>query len=83
MFMELNRGKGPQLAELVKALAADEVQINTPLRPCPVTPLSPADLSQIRRSFSGFKRVITVYEASKPTVLPLNKQQTERRRPEE
>lgn len=82
MFMELNRGKGPQLAELVKSLAADEVQINTPLRPCPVTPLSPADLSQISRSFPGFKRVITVYEASKPAVLPLNKQQTERRRPD-
>lgn len=82
MFMETNRRKGPQLAELVNVLAPDEVQINTPLRPCPVRPLSPADLSQISRSFSGFKHTITVYEASKPVVIPLNQQQTERRRPE-
>lgn len=82
MFMETNRGKGPQLAELVKALDPDEIQINTPLRPCPVKPLNPSELSQIRRDFSGFKHVIDVYQAAKPAVLPLNHQQTERRRPE-
>ncbi len=83
MFIEINRGKVAQLAELVKTLAPDEIQINTPLRPCPVRPLTPADLSQISRSFCGFKHVVTVYEASKPIVVPINKQQTERRRPKE
>ena len=81
MFTETNRDKGPQLAELVKVFAPDEIQINTPLRTCPVRPLSPADISQISRGFSGFRRVITVYEAPKPSIEPVNRQQTERRRP--
>ncbi|MFA5400786.1 MAG: radical SAM protein [Dehalococcoidia bacterium] len=82
MFMQTNRRKGPQLAELVKALDPDEIQINTPLRPCPVKPLNRSELSQIRRDFSGFKHVIDVYQAAKPAVLPLNQQQTKRRRPQ-
>jgi len=82
MFMEANREKAPALAEIVRQFSPDELQINTPLRPCPVRPLSPADISQIIRSFSGFRHVITVYEAPKPSIEPVNRQQTERRRPE-
>ena len=82
MFIRTNRQKAPELAELVRGLSADEVQVNTPLRPCPVKPLNPYDLDQIKGCFLEFQNVFTVYEASKPAVSPMNPQQTERRRPE-
>jgi len=82
MFIQINREKAAELASLVKELAPDEIQINTPLRPCAIKPLDPADLSQISSHFSGLKSVITVYEAEKRAVAPLDRQQTERRRPE-
>ncbi|MFA5065518.1 MAG: radical SAM protein [Dehalococcoidia bacterium] len=82
MFINTNRQKAPELAELVRGFSADEVQVNTPLRPCPVKPLNPNDLDKIKRHFLEFKNVFTVYEASKPAVTPMDPQQTERRRPE-
>jgi wyosine [tRNA(Phe)-imidazoG37] synthetase (radical SAM superfamily) len=82
MFVEANRKNAPVLADIVKQLSPDEVQINTPLRPCPVKPLSPSVLFEISRDFSGLQGVINVYEAPKPAVEPLNQRQTKRRRPE-
>jgi len=82
MFINTNRQKAPELAELVRGFSTDEVQVNTPLRPCPVKPLNPNDLDKIKGHFSEFKNVFTVYEASKPAVTPMDPQQTERRRPE-
>ena len=82
MFTQANRSKAPLMAEIVKTLCPDEVQINTPLRPCPVKPLSPAIMTEIRGHFSEFSRVVTVYEASRPEVEALDWEQTKRRRPE-
>jgi wyosine [tRNA(Phe)-imidazoG37] synthetase (radical SAM superfamily) len=82
MFVEANREQAPALADIAKQLSPDELQINTPLRPCPVKPLRPSDLSEISGYFSVLQRVVTVYEAPKPAVEPLNQRQTRRRRPE-
>jgi len=82
MFINTNHRKAPELAELVRGFSADEAQVNTPLRPCPVKPLNPNDLDKIKRHFAELKNVFTVYEASKPAVTPMDPQQTERRRPE-
>jgi len=82
MFIEANREKAPVLADIVKQLSPDEVQINTPLRPCPVKPLSPSVLSEISIYFSTLPHVVTVYKAPRPIVNPLNQPQTKRRRPE-
>lgn len=82
MFTQANRSKATLMAEIVKTLCPDEVQINTPLRPCPVKPLSPAIMTEIRGHFSEFSRVVTVYEASRPEVEALDREQTKRRRPE-
>jgi len=82
MFVEANRGYASEMARIAEALSPDEVQINTPLRPCAVKPLPPEEIAAIRREFAGLKGVVTVYEALRPEVTPLNLGETLRRRPE-
>ena len=82
MFIEANKGYAPDMAKMAEELSPDEVQLNTPLRPCAVKPLPPEDISAIRQAFSMFRNVVAVYEASRPEVAPLNVEETRRRRPE-
>jgi wyosine [tRNA(Phe)-imidazoG37] synthetase (radical SAM superfamily) len=81
MFVEANKDYAPEMAKIAAQLSPDEVQINTPLRPCPVQPLAPEDISAIRDAFSGLRRVVTIYESPRPEVIPLNQEETLRRRP--
>ena len=81
MFVEANRGYAPEMARIAEELSPDEVQINTPLRPCAVKPLTPEEIIAIRQEFAGLKGVVTVYEALRPGVIPLNLEETLRRRP--
>jgi wyosine [tRNA(Phe)-imidazoG37] synthetase (radical SAM superfamily) len=67
MFVEANKGCAQEMAGIARGLSPDEVQINTPLRPCAVMPLSPQEIAAIRGKFSGFKKVVTVYEVVNPT----------------
>jgi len=80
MFVEVNKGYAPEMARIAEELSPDEVQINTPLRPCPVKPLMPEEITAIRREFAGLRGVVTVYEALRPEVTPLNLDETLRRR---
>lgn len=82
MFIEANRGCAPEMARIAEQLSPDEVQINTPLRPCAIQPLTPEDISAIQREFSKLGKVVTVYEASRPQVVPLDPKETLQRRPE-
>ena len=82
MFAEANRGYATEMARIAKQLSPDEVQINTPLRPCAVKPLTPEEISAVRRRFAGLKGVVTVYQALRQEVTPLNLGETLRRRPE-
>ncbi len=81
MFMEANRNCAPEMARMARELAPDEVQINTPLRPCGIKPLTPEEITAIGHEFSGLKRVVTVYEAPRPEVIPLSLKETLWRRP--
>jgi wyosine [tRNA(Phe)-imidazoG37] synthetase (radical SAM superfamily) len=81
MFIELNKDFAADIAQVVKLLSPDEVQLNTPLRPCAVKPLAPSQMAAIKANFSSFRNVVTVYEASRPEVKPLNLEETLRRRP--
>jgi len=83
MFIEANQGYASEMARVAEQLSPDEVQINTPLRPCAVQPLTPEDISAIQREFSRVKKVVTAYEASRPEVVPLSLEETRRRRPEQ
>ncbi|MFC2006914.1 hypothetical protein ACFLUQ_01985, partial [Chloroflexota bacterium] len=82
MFINSNQDYTLEMVKIVEELCPDEVQINTPLRPSAVQPLTPEDIRAIQQEFSGIRRVVTVYEASKPEVVPLNREETYYRRPE-
>jgi len=82
MFIEANKTFAREIAQIARSLLPDEVQLNTPLRPCAVKPLTPSQMASIKADFASFIcPVMTVYEAPKPEVKPLNLQETLRRRP--
>ena len=82
MFVEANKGFAAEMAAIARQLSPDEVQINTPLRPCAVAPLTANEMSAIRQEFEGLP-VVSVYEAARPAVTPLDVSETLRRRPGE
>ena len=82
MFIDANKDRAAEIARIARQISPDEVQINTPLRPCAVSPLPPEEIQQIRSQFAGLKNVVTVYEASPPVVNPLDILETARRRPQ-
>ncbi len=80
MFVEKNKEYAGEMAELARDLEPDEIQINTPLRPCKVKPLSKEEIQEIKSAFSGFKRVVSVYEAERPEVSPVNLGEIQKRK---
>jgi len=82
MFVEANRGAARRLAAIASRLSPDEVQINTPLRPCAATPLTPDEIADIREEFGRLPNVVTVYDAARLEVTPIDIAETRRRRPE-
>jgi len=81
MFIEANKNFAVEIAQVASCLLPDELQLNTPLRPCAVKPLTPPQMASIKGNFHNFGNVVTVYEAPRPEVKPLNLQETLRRRP--
>jgi len=81
MFIEANRDFAGEIAQIASSLSPDEVQLNTPLRPCVVKPVTPSQMASIKGKFANLRNVVTVYEVSRPEVVPLNLQETLRRRP--
>jgi len=81
MFLGENKEVGTEMAKLAGELSPDEVQINTPLRPCAVKPLPPGEIADICRAFSKLRGVVSVYEAAPFQTSPLNSSETQRRRP--
>ena len=81
MFVEQNKDDARELAQLVGEIAPDEIQLNTPLRPCPIRPLPPEEMRRVKREFDGLEsQVVMVYDAPKLEVVPLDLEQTLRRR---
>jgi len=81
MLIERNLDFAGEIARIASSLSPDEVQLNTPLRPCAVKPVTPAQMASIKDKFAKLRNVVTVYEASRPEVVPLNLPETLRRRP--
>jgi len=82
MFTPANRERATEMAAIARQLQPDEVQLNTPLRPSPVTPLSARAMSRVERAFAGLP-VVNVYRAARPPVITLDDRETRRRRPAE
>ena len=80
MFYQANREEAEALAALARELDPDEIEVNTPLRPCAVKPLPPEEMAAIMEAFLGLP-AISVYEASPPSVRPLDEEETLQRRP--
>lgn len=82
MFIEANQGEAEDMAEIARNLRPDEVQLNTPLRPCQVPPLGPDQMKEIQAAFEGLNS-INVYTSERPKVAPVDIVETRRRRPEQ
>lgn len=81
MFIEANKNYASEMAALVRQISPEEVQVNTPLRPCAVRPLTPESIAKVKGEFAGFPDVMTVYEAGKCEAWPFDLAETLRRRP--
>jgi len=79
MFINENKKYANELAELSREIEPDEIQINTPLRPCAVSPLTKKELDNIEKSFTGLN-TISVYHSTKPMTDPLDKIELFKRR---
>jgi wyosine [tRNA(Phe)-imidazoG37] synthetase (radical SAM superfamily) len=79
MFMKENVQYAGDIARIVEKIRPDEIQINTPLRPCGIEPLGRGELSQIKDLFGSFHS-ISVYESQKKIVRPISDDDTLKRR---
>jgi wyosine [tRNA(Phe)-imidazoG37] synthetase (radical SAM superfamily) len=83
MFVAANRDSGAELALIAEEIQPDEVQLNTPLRPCGVEPLPVEEMKQIEQQFAQLKpkiEVVSVYEKMKREVRVIDKGAVIRRR---
>lgn len=81
MLSDLNKGAIYDLQLKARLLLPDQIQLNTPLRPCAVKPLPPSEFATCKQWLWNFKDVINVYDAKIPEVEPLDVEETELRRP--
>ncbi len=90
MFIDKNKDDVNKLIYLTNYIKPDEVQINTPLRPCNIKPLPKEEILKIKETFTSackgeFRRkeinVISVYdERVLKGVLPVSDEDTLKRR---
>ena len=78
MFVKENKSFAVELAQMAKDINPDEIQINTPLRPCAVKPLTVQEIAEIKIKFNGLN-VFCVYDGKKEKVEPFNKKDTAKR----
>jgi len=74
MFIKENKDHAKAISEIARDIDADEIQINTPLRPGG-TPLSEKDLISIKKHFKNLP-AMTVYEMERRNVKPFNEKET-------
>jgi len=84
MFIEANKNEAAGLAELAAGIGPDEIQINTPLRPCQTKPLGKEEIGDIKSCFCRIVKnnvdVVTVFEGMHKKVAPISSEDTLRRR---
>ncbi len=79
MFIKDNEKYAKEIARLAERIGADEVQLNTPLRPCAVRPLSRKRMQKIERHFKGLN-AISIYKSVRKKVKPVSRKDTLKRR---
>ncbi|MFH1877882.1 MAG: radical SAM protein [Candidatus Omnitrophota bacterium] len=79
MFVEENKKTAKEIANIAREIKPDEVQLNTPLRPCGIKPVSKLEMDIIKEYFVGLS-VLSVYDAKKKAVRPISSDDTLKRR---
>jgi len=82
MFIKENKDNAEDMASIARDLGPDEVQINTPLRPSPIQPLSRDELHRIEDLFSDMNTV-NVFRKKEMRVEVLDQAEVEKRRPDD
>jgi len=75
MFIKENQGQARRLAEIAKKIHPDEIQLNTPLRPCGIKPLTEKQINDIKQWFVDFKTV-SVFDVEKKPYHPFDEKKT-------
>ena len=70
MFVQANKDAAPQMADLARSLAADQVQLNTPLQPALGHPVSAAEMQTIQDAFAGLPVCCVYDDAGQPRIRP-------------
>jgi wyosine [tRNA(Phe)-imidazoG37] synthetase (radical SAM superfamily) len=78
MLINQNLTDVAQLAGLASQIGPDEVQLNTPLRPCGVAPISALEMRAAKKFFHGLP-VLTVWDAPHQEYTPLDQEATIKR----
>jgi len=79
MFISENKENAKEISEIAKEISPDEVQINTPLRPCKSKPLSRQEIDIIKDYFKNMN-AISVYDSKRKQVEPISTEDTLKRR---
>jgi len=79
MFTPENKKYAEEIGQIAKEIAPEEVQLNTPLRPQRITPLTPSEMADIKKYFNGLN-IISVYNADRKYVKPVSSEDTMKRR---
>jgi len=79
MFIKENKDSATEIARTAKKIGADEIQINTPLRPCGVKPLEREEIEDICQIFKSMN-TINVYDVEKNETKPVSGSDTMIRR---
>ena len=81
MFVDGNKKDAKRIVALSKKINPDEIQINTPLRPCEEEPISKEELNRIESFFKG-TNYISVYSAKRRKAKPISTKASIKRRGE-
>lgn len=75
MFIKQNKGEAKAIAALAKKIQPSEIQLNTPLRPCAVKPLTKKEMNDLKKEFSHLD-VMSVYDVRRKKYRPLDEKKT-------
>lgn len=75
MFVQDNKNEAEEIAKIAREINPDEIQINTPLRPCGTSSLSEKELSLAEKKFKDMN-IVSVYKAKKKIVRPISENKT-------
>lgn len=75
MFLEHNKNYASEIAKIAREINPDEIELNTPVRPSGVKPLSKKELNELKKYFEELP-VITAYDQEPQMSEPLNDKDT-------